>query len=717
MVEYSSITKHPDLDQWVSIGADGRVSIRSGKVDIGQRISTALALIAAEELDMDFDRVDIVPAETGRAPNEGITSGSNSMEESGNAVRVAAATARHHLLSLAADSLGVAMDTLEVDDGVVASRGTNRSVTYAEILGDRQFGIPVNPQIDVKSPADYTKIGTQVVAKGMVDIVTGKAHFVQDMTLPGMVHARMVRPPHYQARLTDLNDAVVERLDSEGVTVVRDGSFLAVTGSDEYATVKAVERLNNAARWDKGDGLPTGDVYEKLRTNERDSLPVVDGSPQKAPVPPLGDPPANAVHTVSAVYEKPYLMHGSIGPSAAVALFEDGTLTIWTHSQGIYVLRGALSEALGMDDESLRVIHVPGSGCYGHNGADDVAVDAALVARALPGTPVLLKWTREDEHAWEPYGSAMAMALQGSVDDTGKVVAWSHDSYSDTYGMRPRSGDGGAGPARLLAMRYLEEPVEPFYPQPTMGRHSGIHRNLDPLYEFTHKRLVKNLVRDLPLRTSALRTLGAYGNVFAIESFMDELAEAAGVDALEFRLDHLKDDRAKAVLQAAAERLGWGRADLPDGHGQGIAFAQYKNIQSYAAVAVELEITDAAEVRLHRVALAADSGQVVDPAGLTAQMEGGFLQAASWTLYEAVTWDRDGITSRDWDSYPILRFDNVPEIDTVLMERPGEPYRGAGEATAGPTAGAIANALYRATGLRLRRIPFTPDAIRAAALG
>jgi CO/xanthine dehydrogenase Mo-binding subunit len=716
MAEYSSITKHPNLDQWVSVRADGRIAIRSGKVDIGQRISTALALIAAEELDVAYGCIDILPAETDLAPDEGITSGSNSMEESGNAVRVAAATARQHLLSLAADALGVAADTLEVDDGVVASRGTNRSVSYADLMGDKPFGIPVDPNISVKPPADYTTIGTPVVAKGMTDIVMGKAHFVHDMVMPGMLHARIVRPPHYQATLNGLDDTIVDRLNSEGTTVVRDGSFLAVAGADEYATVRAIERLNNAADWITGDGLATGDVFEKLRTNERESLPVVDGSPQKEAVPPLGAPPKNAAQTVTAEYEKPYIMHGSIGPSAAIALFENGKLTIWSHSQGIYVLRGALSEALGMETDALHIIHVPGSGCYGHNGADDVAVDAALVARAIPGTPVLLKWTRGDEHAWEPYGSAMVLALQGSVDDAGNVVAWSHEAYSDTYGMRPRGGAGGAGPARLLPMRYLADGVEPYYPQPTMGRHSGLHRNLDPLYDFPNKRLVKNLVRDLPLRTSALRTLGAFGNVFAIESFMDELAEVAGVDALAFRLNHLKDDRAGAVLQTAANTFGWGKTGPAPGHGHGLAFAQYKNIQTYAAVAVDLEVTDDAEVKLHRVAIAADSGQVVDPEGLTAQMEGGFLQAASWTLYEQVTFDRDGITSRDWDTYPILRFDNVPEIETVLMDRTGEPYRGAGEATAGPAAGAIANAIYNATGLRLRRMPFTPDAIRAAAL-
>jgi CO/xanthine dehydrogenase Mo-binding subunit len=399
-----------------------------------------------------------------------------------------------------------------------------------------------------------------------------------------------------------------------------------------------------------------------------------------------------------------------------VALYEDRKLTVWTHSQGVYILRAALAEAVGMAEEDVRLIHVPGSGCYGHNGADDVALDAALVARAIPGRPVLLKWTREDEHGWEPYGTAMAMDLRASLDAAGKVVAWSHETYADTFNMRPRAGANRAGPARLLATRFLADPPPPFVPGPAMGSHAGIHRNLDPIYSFPETRLVKNLVRGLPLRTSALRTLGAYGNVFAIESFMDELAGAAGIDPVAFRLGHLDDPRARDVLAAAADRFGWKGWKGADGIGRGIGFARYKNSMSYAAVAVELAVTDAAEVKLRRAVLAGDSGQVVDPAGLTAQFEGGFLQAASWTLHEAVSWDRDGVTSRDWETYPILRFDNVPEIETVLMKRDGAPYMGAGEATAGPTAGAIANAIHSATGLRLRRVPFTQDAIRAAAL-
>jgi CO/xanthine dehydrogenase Mo-binding subunit len=407
-------------------------------------------------------------------------------------------------------------------------------------------------------------------------------------------------------------------------------------------------------------------------------------------------------------------MHGALGPSAALAWLEDGRLSVWTHSQGIYVLRASLAEALDMDLEALRLVHVPGPGCYGHNGADDVALDAALVARAIPGTPVLLKWSREDEHAWEPYGTCMAMDLTASLDAEGSVVAWSHESSGDTYAMRPRPGPDRMGPRRLLAMRHLAQALDAPVAQPVMARHVGIHRNLEPLYTFADPRLVKHLVRGLPLRTSSLRTLGAFANVFAIESFIDELAEAAGEDAVAFRLRHLDDERARAVIEAAAARLA---APPPvPGRGRGIGFAQYKNAKAYAAIGIELEVTDAAEVRLHRAVIAADAGQVVDPGGLTAQLEGGMLQAASWTLYDAVTFDSSGITSRDWEGYPILGFDNVPEIETVLLDRPDAPFLGAGEASSGPTGAAIANAIQDATGLRLRRLPFTPDAIRTAAL-
>ena len=714
MAPNPSLEANPALDDWLTFGSGGTVTVRSGKVDIGQRISTAVALLVADELGVDPGRVEVAPVETGRSPDEGFTSGSQSMAQSGSAVRLAAATARRHLLERAAEALNVDLAALEVDDGTIHSRATNRKTSYWELAAGRPLGIAVDPVAVPKPREALQHVGAAAAARGMEALVRGRPYFLHDMSLPGMLHVRLVRPPHYHARLTALDEAAVERLAAEGVEVVRNGSFLAVAAADEYATVKAAERLAAAASWDMGAGLPAGDIYESLRANDRVSLPVVDGVPVEAPVPPPGDTPG--AFTLEARYERPYQMHASLGPSAAIAAFADGLLTVHTHSQGVYVLRAALAEAFDMEPGAVHVIHAPGSGCYGHNGADDAAFDAALVARALPGRPVMLKWTREEEHAWEPYGSCASMDLRASLDGDGRIAAWSHETYSDTYSMRPRPGPGRMGAARLLSARFLAEPLEPPVMGPAMGRHMGIHRNLEPLYDLPDKRLVKHLVRDMPLRVSSLRSLGAYANVFAIESFMDELAGVAGSDPVAFRLRHLSDPRGRAVIEAAAACLDPVGTDCPEGSGRGIGFAQYKNSAAYAAVVIEVSVNDAGDIRLERCVIAADAGEIVDRAGLAAQLEGGVVQAASWTLHEAVAFDRDGIASRDWDTYPILGFDNVPAFETVLIDPGRAPFLGAGEATAGPTAAAIANAVYAATGLRLRRVPFTPDEVRAAAL-
>ena len=711
MAANPSLLANPALDDWLAFDAGGTVTVRSGKVDIGQRISTAVVVLVADELGIDPGRVRVAPVETGLSPDEGFTSGSQSMAQTGNAVRLAAATARRHLLERAARALEVDPAGLEVDNGTIHARTTNRKTDYWELAAGAPFGIDVDPAAPLRPREALGHVGGAARARGLEDIVRGRPYFLHDMSPPGMLHARTVRPPHYHARLAALDEAVVGRLAAEGVETVRDGSFLAVAAADEHAAVRAAERLAAAASWDSGGGLPSGDIYDSLRNNERVSLPVVDGVPVEAPV-----PPARAAATLEARYERPYQMHASLGPSAAMAAFADGLLTVHTHSQGVYVLRAALAEAFGMEPEAVRIVHAPGSGCYGHNGADDAAFDAALIARALPGRPVMLKWTREEEHAWEPYGSCASMDLRASLDGDGGIAAWSHETYSDTYSMRPRPGPGRMGAARLLSARFLAEPLEPPVMGPAMGRHMGIHRNLDPLYDLPQKRLVKHLVRDMPLRVSALRSLGAYANVFAIESFMDELARAAGCDPVSFRLRHLSDPRGRAVIEAAAARLDPAGADCPEGRGCGLGFAQYKNSAAYAAVIMEVSVNDAAGIRLERCVIAADAGEIVDRAGLAAQLEGGVVQAASWTLHEAVAFDRDGIASRDWDSYPILGFDNVPAFETVLIDPGRQPFLGAGEATAGPTAAAIANAVHAATGLRLRRIPFTPDEVRAAAL-
>ncbi len=711
MAANPSLLANPSLDDWLAFDAGGTVTVRSGKVDIGQRISTAVGLLVADELGIDPDRVRVAPVETGLSPDEGFTSGSQSMTQTGNAVRLAAATARRHLLERAARALDVDPAELEVDNGTIHARTTNRKTDYWELAAGAPFGIDVDPAAPLRPRAALGHVGGAAGARGLEDIVRGRSYFLHDMSPPGMLHARTVRPPHYHARLAALDEAVVGHLAAEGVEIVRDGSFLAVAAADEHAAVRAAERLAAAASWDSGGGLPSGDIYDSLRSNERVSLPVVDGVPVEAPV-----PPARAVATLEARYERPYQMHASLGPSAAMAAFADGLLTVHTHSQGVYFLRAALAEAFGMEPGAVRVAHAPGAGCYGHNGADDAAFDAALIARALPGRPVMLKWTRGEEHAWEPYGSCASMDLRASLDGDGRIAAWSHETYSDTYSMRPRPGPGRMGAARLLSARFLAEPLEPPVMGPAMGRHMGIHRNLDPLYDLPETRLVKHLVRDMPLRVSALRSLGAYANVFAIESFMDELAGEAGCDPVSFRLRHLSDPRGRAVIEAAAARLDPSGADCPEGRGRGLGFAQYKNSAAYAAVIMEISVNDTAGIRLERCVIAADAGEIVDRAGLAAQLEGGVVQAASWTLHEAVAFDRDGIASRDWETYPILGFDNAPAFETVLIDPGRQPFLGAGEAAAGPTAAAIANAVHAATGLRLRRIPFSPEQVRAAAL-
>ena len=711
-----SLSAAPDLDRWIAITADGQVRVRSGKIDIGQRISTAVALIVAEELDVDPARVVVEERRTGVSPDEGMTSGSNSIQHSGTALRQASATARRFLLDKAAAALDAPAASLVVEDGLVRAPESNRTISYWELQGDAAFGITVDAEAPAKAPGDYRVLGQPAEARGLGDAVAGRHGFVHDMVLPEMLHGRVVRPPHYHARLTAIEPAVLAKLESAGVTVARDGSFLAVAGPDEYATIKAAETLAAAATWDLAGGLPIADLHDSLLGNPRESRHVVEGTPAEGPVPDKAPPPPDASTTITATYAKPYVMHGAIGPSAAMALAKEDGITLWTHSQGIYPLRQSMTEALGIPLESLTVIHAQGAGCYGHNGADDAAFDAVLLARAVPGRPVLLKWTRADEHAWEPYTSAMAVALEASLDADGAVIAWDGQAFSDTHVQRPRPGPNKVGASRLLASRFRADPIPPRAPQPMMVRHAGLHRNLDPYYAFPRRRIVKNLVRGLPLRTSAMRTLGGFGNVFAIESFMDELARASGQDPLTFRLRHLEDPRARDVLQAAADAIGWPGSD-GDGTGTGIAFARYTNAQAYAAVAVTLSVDDAAAVSVRRAVIAADAGQVIDRDGLALQMEGGFLQAMSWALYEEVTWDRDGVTSRDWDSYPILTFDAVPEVEVALIDRPGDPPLGAGEASSGPTGAALANAIFAATGVRPRRMPFTPANLRAAAQG
>ena len=708
-----SLAANPRVEDWITVRSDGLVEVRTGKVEIGQRITTAVALVAAGELGVPFDRIVMVPPRTGVSPDEGYTSGSNSMEQSGRAVRLAAATARRELIARAAKRLGVEAETLDVQDGLVRSRETNRTVRFGELVEDTPLALPVDEEAPPLPNARVESArAPSIEPLRLREIVTGTLRFVHDARPSDMLHARIVRPPHYHATLAALGDDI--EADLEGARLVRDGSFLAVAAEDEHLAIRAAARVSAAVRWNTTRVLDERPLPEQLLGNRRESFPVRQCRPRTEPVP---EPPPDGPGTVRAVYERPYQMHGSLAPSAALARLADGVLTVWTHSQGLYPLRAAIADTIGLDRASVEVVHAPGAGCYGHNGCDDAAVEAAFVARAFPGHAVLLKWSREDEHAWEPYGPAMRIELRADLDPGGNIGYWTHETYSDTHVMRARPDVAGSSAGKYLAPRYVADPVRAPVPAPNLTTNGGIHRNATPPYAFPETRIVKHLVHDLPLRVSALRTLGAYANVFAAESFMDELACAAGADPLDYRRRHLEDARTRAVLDAAAERFGWTArpAGGGEGAGRGIAVARYKNMKSYCAVAVEVEVGDDAKVVLRRAAIAVDAGEIVDPDGLAAQLEGGFVQAASWTLLEAVTWDRDGITSRDWDTYPILRFDEIPEIETVLVDRPGEPFLGAGEASCGPAGAAIANAVFDAIGVRARRLPLTPRALREAA--
>lgn len=710
-----ALQETPDLDAWIRFNVDETITLFTGKVEYGQGIKTALAQVVAEELDVSLARIRVVMADTAQTPDEGLTVSSMSLETSGQALRYAAAEARHRLIHIAYEELETPLERLTVTDGTIADPVTGRSVTYWDLAGGRPFGVKIAGLARPKQPETYQIVGQPAARVDLPGKATGAACFVHDLTLPGMVHGRVVRPPGYGARLVSVDTAAVGVMPGV-LKVVRDGHFLAVIADREEQAIRAAEALGDVATWNNRTGLPPQEeLFDNLLNGAGRSILLVDGTAVSNPAPPIKIP-AGAAQTLKAIYSRPYHMHASLAPSAAVAHLQDGYLTIWAHSQGAFPQRAAIAHVLGLAEENVRVIHMEGAGCYGHNGADDAALDAALLARALPGRPVSLKWTRAGEHAWEPYGPAMVIQMQASLDESGQVIDWHHDVWSAAHLGRSRSGPGVSG---LLAARHLAEPFSPPAAGPALFTHGGGHRNADPLYNFPRKRIVKHYVPDSPLRTSSLRSLGAYANVFAIESFVDELAHAAGVDPVAFRLKHLADERARAVVEAAADKTGWQavKRSREDGRlrGRGLAFAQYKNRQCYAAVVVELSVDPAAgDIHLERVVIAADAGLIVNPDGLSNQLEGGFVQAASWTLKEEVRYGRDGITSIDWESYPILRFPDAPEIETVLINRPDRPSIGSGEATIGPAGAAIANAVFDATGVRLRRIPFTAERVRAA---
>ncbi|MCX7314145.1 MAG: molybdopterin-dependent oxidoreductase [Alphaproteobacteria bacterium] len=696
-----SLNNNRSLQAWVRIGGDGNATVHTGKVELGQGVLTALWQIAVEELDLAPARVRIYSADTALSPDEGQTAGSQSIENSGTALRLACAEVRGMLVDIAAKRLAVPAETLTVTDGVIMT-ADRLKVTYAEAVADLDLNREATGKVPPKPVSTHKFVGQSVPRHDIPGKVTGRIAYVQDIFEAGMVHGRVVRPPRYGSTLESVDDAAVSKMPGV-IKVVRDGSFFGVVAEREEQAVKAREALAKAAKWKLGPELPDpATIHTHLKSLPRkdDVLGVKQASM------------ASGGRTLEATYTKPYLAHGSIGPSCAVATFLGGRMLVWTHSQGVYPLRNELVKALKIPAKDVRCMHVEGSGCYGQNGADDVALDAALLARAVPDKPVRLQWMRDDEFGWEPYGAAMSMSIKASLDADNKIADWQYELWSNTHSMRPESTDG----TNVLAAWYMAEPQPHGAPKGIPQPAGGGDRNSIPLYDFPNQKVVHHFIPDMPIRVSALRTLGAYANVFAIESFMDEMAALAKADPVAFRLAHLKDPRAKAVIEKAAEMAGWKPGQAGSlARGRGIGFSKYKNLACYVACIADVEIDRASgKARATHVWAAVDSGLIINPDGLKNQIEGGIVQSASWTLYEQVRFDKRGIQSLDWASYPIMTMPDVPKVTIELINRPAERPLGAGEGSQGPTVAVIANAVAHATGKRLRDLPMDAARVKAA---
>ncbi|MGI9236402.1 MAG: molybdopterin cofactor-binding domain-containing protein [Woeseiaceae bacterium] len=691
--ESELLTGSAVLGNRLTINASGEVELLLGKVEFGQGIGTAMAQIAAEELEVDIGRIRLRSVDTSVSPDEFYTFSSISIQQSGPPTRRAAAAAREQLMQRAARKLDSNADTLDVVDGEIHTGSSPTGLNYWNLIGNDTIAIDIGDDQTLKSIDDYTIVGESCDRIDIPGKVFGHASYLQDLRLPDMVHARVVRPPAERATLIEIDSTTVEGLAGV-LNVIQDGSFVAVVAEREGQARDAAQALGRAIEWALPEDLPDETkIYQWLKDADSRIEPVANKVSDKDPGP---------VTRITASYQRPYQAHASISPSAAIAMFDGDGLTVWSHAQGMYPLRAGIAHLLSLGVEKVRCIHREASGCYGHNGADDAACDAAAIAMHFPGRPVRLQWERSDEMAWEPYGSAMRMEINADVDQSGAIRRWQYDLWSCPHTSRPRDNDqaGNMIYARHRAQASALPPVQSI-PQPN----GGADRNGVPLYAFDSIEVSKHLVTDVPIRVSALRGLGAYANVFAIESFMDELAVRANSDPFDYRLRHLADERAIELLGRLRELSGWDkRPSAGTGEGWGVGFARFKNRSAWVGVVMHVAI-DHGDIRLKHASAVCDAGLIINPDGTKAQIEGGIVQSASWTLKERVRFSRRQKTSIDWASYPILRFDEVPDVDVELMSRDDQPSLGVGEAAQGPTAAAIANAVFHATGKRLRDLP------------
>jgi nicotinate dehydrogenase subunit B len=693
-----NLRANPRLSQWLRFPA-AEVEISPGKVEIGQGILTTLAQIAADELDVELGRVRVVAASTARSPNEGVTSGSLSVQDSGLALRYVCAEVRALFLAAAAERLGVPQETLEIEDGTISGPGNART-SYWELAEEVSLERDASCSVAPKPSSARRLAGTAVPRLDIPDKVFGSPRFIHDLVLPGMIHGRALRPEAPRAQLTAVNDEAARTVPGF-VAVVRDGNFVGVLAETETGAEAALARLRIGATWSDGEALPDDlDLGAWLKRQPVESK-VVDTR--------VASTPSASVRTLRRSYTRPYLAHASIAPSCAVAQWREGGVQVWSHCQGVFNLRADLGLVLALPPERIVVQHVEGAGCYGQNGADDVALDAVLLARAAEGRPVRVQWSRADELARSPFGAAMAVEIEADVDREGAVVGWRHAIWSNGHVARP----GRAATPTLLAASELARPFPRFVAtNPPLATGGGADRNSVPPYDFPAWEITNHRLLTMPLRTSSLRSLGAFANVFAIESMLDELAAERSEDPLALRLRYLRDPRARAVLERAAARADWTGWRHREGAGHGLGFARYKHTGAYCAVVAEVE--GEAEIRVRRLVIAVDVGEAINPDGVVNQVEGGALQATSWTLKEAVRFDGTRVTSDAWESYPILTFSEAPAVEVEILPRPDERPVGAGEAAHGPTAAAIANAVFDALGVRVRDLPITRDRIVAA---
>src|SRR6202051_2034259 len=693
-----SLAANPVLSSWIRFSSDGHVTLSPGKVEIGQGIVTTLAQIAADELDVDFGRVQMVRASTAASPNEGVTSGSLSVQQSGRAIRQACAEIRQIFLTAASDQLGVGIDALEIKDGTISGPG-NISTSYWELADKVSLDRKATPGAVPKQSAKRALAGSSVQRLDIPDKVFAQPRFIHDQALPGMLHGRVLRPELSGAKLADLSEDGA-RAVAGLVAIVRDGNFSGVISETEAGAEAALNMLRKGATWSPGETLPDENRLAEFLKAQPVESSVVDKKATAGAV--------EKKRTIRRQSTRPHLAHCAIAPSCATAQWNGDRVHVWTHSQGVYLLRADLALVLKLPAETIPVEHMEGAGCYGHNAADDVALDAVLLAKAAGGRPVRVLWSRADEMSHAPFGAAMRIEIEADLDAQSEIVGWRHSIWSNGHTARPGRADQ---PPVCRATELAKPFPRMISTNPPQAGGGGGDRNSVPLYDFPSWRIESHRLLTMPVRTSALRTLGAQGNVFAIESFLDELAAERNEDPVAFRLRHLSDPRAQGVIRAAAKRANWNPAPR-DGVGYGLGFARYKNTGAYCAVVAEIE--GAEDISVKRLTIAVDVGEAINPDGVINQIEGGAIQATSWVLKERVRFDNTRITSNSWAEYPILRFSEVPEVEIEIMARPDMEPLGAGEAAHGPVAAAIANAVFDALGVRVRNLPINRDNLIAA---